>query len=1058
MGGVARRMTGSAGKTSPGARPVPSLYRALDYFAVRVPLLPVEAYRGLGLWLAGEEQVRRALAVGSVTLFDALTRTSPEDGRRRDVDRSILRYLIRMSTRPTPFGLFAGVALGRWGDRTDLQLASAPFRQRTRPDMGWLMPLVIKLESIPAVRRRLRLVTNPAAYIRAGRVFLAERVSRGEAGVPPAVSIRASAVVRRALLTAREPVSYASLASTLLAGTPGASPARVEKLLTELWAQTLLLTDLRPPLTGPSPARYVVERLADIRAAASLRAGLESILRAIAAWDENPEEGGANRYRALVTQAAGIGDVKGSPFQVDATVELTGRTISRLVADEAARAAELLLRMSPLPRGPSQIAAYRRSFEQRYGLYQEVPLLELLDPDFGLGPPPGYTGPSRSVPGMSQATSPRRNQALSDLATTALRERTLCVELDEQTLKQLETSPGSVRPVESLDLFVSVAAASREALDAGQFQVVLGPNVGGMSAGRTLGRFADLVEGARGALEGAARIEERHAPEKLWVDLAYQPRQFRQGNVAIRPNVRRHQITLGVMSGGDSVRTVPLDELVVGIRDGTFYVRWPAVDRDLVITGGHMLNYLRAPAVCRFLADVSRDGYCQLAGFSWGPMASLPFLPRVRVGRIVLALARWRLTRASAGELVAANPPAFPGALERWRTLWQVPRHVYLSAGDHRLLLDLADPPQADELRRDLRGVRGAGGAVVLSEVCPDLEQAWVSDADRRHFVTELVVSLVLRRADTTVSPGAGGRSDDRRPPATPGDRMVVPPTTRVRPPGSEWLFVKLYCGQSLQDDLIAGPIRDLAADALSSGLAEEWFFLRYSDPRRHVRLRFRGRPARLLKELLPVVSTWASELIDHEWCQRFVVDTYEREIERFGGDAGMTAAEALFAADSRAVVDLLDLLQARSVALDRTTLAVLTVDALLDGLGLEPQARSRWSRGPLRARHESTRDYRNRNTRLRALLADGDRVRRERGGEAVADILARLRASVGGLGERFAGLEASGELRRPAGDLYRTFVHLHLNRLLDADGEREQQVLGLLGRVREGLAKFPAP
>jgi thiopeptide-type bacteriocin biosynthesis protein len=39
--------------------------------------------------------------------------------------------------------------------------------------------------------------------------------------------------------------------------------------------------------------------------------------------------------------------------------------------------------------------------------------------------------------------------------------------------------------------------------------------------------------------------------------------------------------------------------------------------------------------------------------------------------------------------------------------------------------------------------------------------------------------------------------------------------------------------------------------------------------------------------------------------CLRFVLDTYEQEIERYGGLAGMAAAEAIFAADSRCAADL---------------------------------------------------------------------------------------------------------------------------------------------------------
>jgi thiopeptide-type bacteriocin biosynthesis protein len=260
-----------------------------------------------------------------------------------------------------------------------------------------------------------------------------------------------------------------------------------------------------------------------------------------------------------------------------------------------------------------------------------------------------------------------------------------------------------------------------------------------------------------------------------------------------------------------------------------------------------------------------------------------------------------------------------------------------------------------------------------------------------------------------------------------------------------------------LEDDLIAGPVRGLAAQALSSGMAEEWFFLRYSDPQRHLRLRFRGQPERLLQGLLPAVSAWAADLVEQELCQRFVVDTYEREIERFGGSAGMATAETLFAADSQAAADLLELLQIKHILLDRMTLAILSVDALLDGLGLDAKTRSEWGRKHVLSRRETSGEYRERKGTLRALLADGDRVRREPGGDAIAAILDRLRQSAGEAGTHFAELERTGELARPLDELSNSFVHLHLNRLLGADGLTERRVLGLLWRARAGLQRAPA-
>ena len=77
-------------------------------------------------------------------------------------------------------------------------------------------------------------------------------------------------------------------------------------------------------------------------------------------------------------------------------------------------------------------------------------------------------------------------------------------------------------------------------------------------------------------------------------------------------------------------------------------------------------------------------------------------------------------------------------------------------------------------------------------------------------------------------------------------------------------------------------------------------------DPDPQLRLRFRGEPGRLTGGLLPRLCEWAGGLVAAGACDRFAVDTYERELERYGGPEGMAAAEDLFAADSRCVAGLL--------------------------------------------------------------------------------------------------------------------------------------------------------
>jgi thiopeptide-type bacteriocin biosynthesis protein len=292
---------------------------------------------------------------------------------------------------------------------------------------------------------------------------------------------------------------------------------------------------------------------------------------------------------------------------------------------------------------------------------------------------------------------------------------------------------------------------------------------------------------------------------------------------------------------------------------------------------------------------------------------------------------------------------------------------------------------------------------------------------------------------------------------ARPARRRAVPsPADRLRAPGSDWLFVKLYGPRNAQDELLAGPVPSFCRFATGMGLADRWFFLRYSDPEPHLRLRIGGAPDRLASELFPRICEWTTELIADGACGRVAYDTYEREVERYGGLAAMDVAEALFAADSAAVVELLRLLEEELTTIDRTELAALSVDALLADLGLDDARRLAWYRGEVDTRHESGDDYRARRDALRRLIGDPDARLGQPGGRSLERILTARGAALSALAARLGELDASGALEIPLERLCQSYVHLHCNRLLGAKAPSERRVLGLLLRTREGLDRAP--
>ncbi|MGY1694612.1 lantibiotic dehydratase [Geodermatophilus sp. SYSU D00814] len=1031
-------MTGPAA-TEPSWRGKRRLYRPVGKPVLRAPLLPIERYEALSaptraghrttLLTHVDVTVRHALTVASPSVAAAVDRAVAAESVDARLSSTLLSYLIRMSTRPTPYGVFAGVALAEWSSHTDLALDAAPRRTRTRPDMGWLLPLALGQEADESVRHHTGLVMNTCAFERDGRIHVTEPVTPHR-GLPGDVSVRASPVVRRALALARGPVPYRQFCAALLAATPDATAAQVQALLDDLWRQDLLLSDLRPPLTG-DPARYFAERLSGTGAGPASADRLRRLLASARLVDDAAGSAAGTVLLDVARRARTLaGADRTELLQVDSALPLQGNHLSTTVADDAALAAELLLRLHPAPGGSPALSAYRHAFLARYGHERMVTLPELLDPRFGLGPLSGH-GPAGHGGQHAAGTAhgARRQERLLDLAAEALQEDRLEVNLNRDDLAELALwEPDPTRVPASLELSAVVLARDRAAVDRRDYRLMVAPGLGSGAAGRSLGRFADLLgEPAVQALKEMARAEEAHHPHAVHAELVYLPTDPRSANVAIRPVVRDYEIPVGVTPGVPLDRVIPASELAVGVRDGRLRLWWARHGTEVRVAAGHMLNTRGAPEICRFLDEVGRDGVTDLHEFDWGDAAVLPRLPRVVHGRIVLSPAQWVLRGGTIRRLLDGTAAGFPDRLAAWRERWRTPRRLYLTEGDNRLLLDLDEPCQTEILRRALN--RGRGRSALLQETLPAPEHAWLPGPGGR-YLSEVVVPL----SRTPSAPP--------QPPWAPALSPEIGEDQRRRAPGSDWLYLKLYGPAARQDHLVSGPLLRFAEALTRTGCLSGWFFLRYADPAEHLRLRLHGDPAVLVMEVLPAAARWASELLTRGECTEWSTDVYERELERYGGPAGTTAAESVFAADSTAVAQLLAM--RTDAAIDPVELAVLTVDDLVGALRLDEGELTqvfsdRW------LTPEAGREYRRRKERLQELLAAGPQGIGP-AATGVAVILAQRRAAVAEPAARLRFLADRGALSVPIADIAASLVHLHLNRL--SAGSEERMVMDLVRRT----------
>ncbi|WP_199926054.1 lantibiotic dehydratase, partial [Streptomyces sp. NRRL S-495] len=180
--------------------------------------------------------------------------------RLRRIGGSLVRYLLRMRHRATPFGLFAGVAPVRLGDKTSLAW-SEEHRAIARPDAAWLAAVVDRLEQDRALLGQLTVTADTTCRVRGERLVLPCRQPSAPDGKPQEVTVRRTPPVDAILAAARDAVRVDDLVHKVTAEFPDAPPGAVLRLVTQLVRQRVLITSLRTPMAEPDPLGHVISQL-----------------------------------------------------------------------------------------------------------------------------------------------------------------------------------------------------------------------------------------------------------------------------------------------------------------------------------------------------------------------------------------------------------------------------------------------------------------------------------------------------------------------------------------------------------------------------------------------------------------------------------------------------------------------------------------------------------------------------------------------------------------------------------------------------------------------------
>lgn len=147
--------------------------------------------------------------------------------------------------------------------------------------------------------------------------------------------------------------------------------------------------------------------------------------------------------------------------------------------------------------------------------------------------------------------------------------------------------------------------------------------------------------------------------------------------------------------------------------------------------------------------------------------------------------------------------------------------------------------------------------------------------------------------------------------------------------PGDNWLYFKIYTGIKTADWILGDKLFPVIKKLIKYNLIEKFYFIRYSDPDFHIRLRLLLSGSTYLFKVIDIINNTLKPIVEKQLAWKIQIDTYKREIERYN-PLLIESTESLFYADSVFIIKIIRYLEKFQDENYRWMISLLLIDKLL--------------------------------------------------------------------------------------------------------------------------------
>lgn len=688
----------------------PHRYRFFEQYCLRTPLFPVRYFSDLtnkefitnGMFqeIWNNTVVKEAIFLASPSLYHALEKNfesaEPQQNKATlAIHLAFLKYISRMSSRSTPFGLFAGCSIGKVSNHTHIKLTNpTEFKRQTGFDMNFLVALSQQLVSDKKIKEQLLFYPNTSLYKAGKHLRYIEYTYQNNQRVHSIEAISETPYLQKILSTAYTGEKVYSLANSIVSNEISYKEARV--FIDELIANQILVSELEPSISGNDFLEQLLvklEQLDDLGNFSAIVTSLKLNKKRLNQLDNTL----GNEIALYTTIKKDITNLHISfenkyLFQTDLFTKTTSNTLSVHTLKSIKKGLVFLNKITP-KETHLNLKRFREAFTNRYGT-QEIPLALALDTEKGIGYIQDNTTDTES-PLLDDLVFLKKETNQAKVALNAI--QTVLYNKLHQNLKNeayilsLTDKDVSDFSEDWQDLQDTISMLA-EILVIDQKETIYLQAAGGSTATNFIARFCNGDKKTQAFAKSIIAVEKANQKGKIIAEIVHLP-QARTGNILKRPVFRAYEIPYLGKSNLPLENQIGIQDLMLSVRDNRIFLRSKKYNKEVVprLSNAHNYHTSSLP-IYHFLCDMQSQDVRRSVYFSWGALAkNYPFLPRVVYDNIILSKARWLIQKEDVKKLheVKNKPKKLLLAVNEWKNKWKIPQFIQLIENDNKLLVNL---------------------------------------------------------------------------------------------------------------------------------------------------------------------------------------------------------------------------------------------------------------------------------------------------------------------------------------------------------------------------------